>query len=154
MTPAIVSYSERSATSDQIRVHLEHCDQSYQPPLSQRVHIGDYATKIAGNAETFEAWVDGHLVGLVATYFSVDSGSGFVTSVSVDNDFTGHGIATALLTRCIERARSLRMGSIALEVFRGNNQAIRLYTKHGFVESSTEYDLMHMHLSLCGQENQ
>lgn len=154
MNPGSVSYRERSATSEQIRTHLEHCDQSYQPPLSQRVHIGDYATKIASNAETFEAWVDGHLVGLVATYFNDANGSGFVTSVSVDDDFTGHGIATALLSRCIERARSIDMGSIALVVFRGNDQAIRLYTKHGFVESSTEYDLMHMHLSLCGQANQ
>ena len=154
MKLAAVSYRELSATQDQIRAHLEHCDGSYQPPLSQRVHIGEYAAKIAQNAETFEAWGDHRLVGLVASYFNGTTGSAFVTSVSVEDGFMGRGIASTLMTRCIERARSLGMASIALEVFRGNTQAIRLYKKHGFVECANESDPIRMQLSLCGQPNQ
>lgn len=154
MNLATVIYRQSSATQSQIRAHLEHCDSTYQPPLSQRVCIDDYATKIAQNAETFEAWGHQKLVGLVATYFNVAAGSGFVTSVSVEDGFTGHGIASTLMALCIERAQLLGVTLIALEVFRSNTQAINLYKKHGFVECASESGSIRMQLSLCGQPNQ
>lgn len=154
MSPAIITYRELSATQEQVLTHLEQCDDAHQPPLSQRVCIADYAKKIVQNAETFEAWSEHRLVGLVATYFNGTNGTGFVTSVSVEDGFTGRGIATILMARCIERAQSLGMTSIALEVFRDNSHAIRLYQKHGFVEYANESDPIRMQLSLCGQPKQ
>lgn len=128
-----IDYRRGSASEDRIFTHLSHCDLSFVPRLGSRVEIGDYARKIADRAERFEAWADGELVGLVAAYCNApDTGTAFITSVSVMPEWQGRGIASRLMANCTAHARKLGFASISLEVDENNAVAIALYTKRGF----------------------
>lgn len=153
MTAVDVSFREQSATRDEIFAHLQACDGGYIPPLSDRVDIGDYATKIFRNAATFEAWNGSGLVGLVAAYFNKASGTAFITSVSVERESRGLGIASELLGQCIVKARSQGMANVALEVFHENASAIGLYRKHGFSQHGADAGTLRMQLLLSEQPN-
>lgn len=129
-----LEYRTDSASESQIAEHLRVCDADFVPPLGERIEIGAYARKIAGQAVRFEAWSDGTLVGLIAVYCNDRArGIAYVTSVSVLSAWTGRGIAQTLMSRSIEHARAAGMSRMFLEVARDNAPAIRLYESSGFV---------------------
>ena len=128
-----IQYNMNKADEAGIAGHLALCDAEFIPVLSTRVRIEDYARKIATRACRFEAWTDDTLVGLVAAYFGTEEPRVIhVTSVSVLRDWTGQGIAAALMRRCFARAVELGIGRITLEVAETNSPAAGLYEKFGF----------------------
>jgi ribosomal protein S18 acetylase RimI-like enzyme len=123
----------RSAAAE-VAVHMRACDQAFVPPLSTRVDIDTYASKIAIHAQRFEAWENGVLTGLVAAYCNdPEKDTAFVSSVSVLPQCQGRGIASALLAQCITHVRSLDFLRLKLEVDDGNRGALDLYARHGFL---------------------
>ena len=134
MSAAEISYKLKSASEKEICMHLHRCSENFSEPLAQRVKIEEYAEKIFDKAITFEAWHDKMLIGLVAAYFneSSDGSSGFITNVSVVPDFTGKGIATALMDNCLAYAQKKEIKNIFLEVSAKNDALIRFYKKLGF----------------------
>ena len=129
-----VEFTLDTATASQIAEHLMRCDGDFIPPLSSRTEIGNYASKVSVNAERFEAWSAGALVGLVAAYCNdMTRGQAFITSVSVEPAFRRAGIGSELLARCIAHAARLGFARIELEVDSANDGAIDLYLKRGFV---------------------
>lgn len=149
MSSGGVELREGTATREDIETHLEECDRDFSPNLSLKVDIEEYSEKISAQAKTFEAWSGGHLVGLVAAYMN-DPGTrtGFITSVSVVRKFMGHGIASALLGHCLERARQAGMEAVQLEVSLQSPDAIHLYKKAGFSEISRKGETLSMKLEL------
>jgi ribosomal protein S18 acetylase RimI-like enzyme len=136
MTDAIVIRSD-CAGLDQLAALLQACDASFIPPLSSRVALTAYASKIASHALRLEAWQGTAPVGLLAMYCNdLDSGSAYITSVSVLPGYARRGIASALLAESIGRARMAGMRRIVLEVDTGNGPALRLYQQHGFGATS------------------
>jgi ribosomal protein S18 acetylase RimI-like enzyme len=128
-----VSFRTNVATVDQLSDHLRRCDDSYVPPLGDRVTIDEYARKIAERATRFEAWSDGGLVGLVAAYLPNATGDPvFITDVSVVPELRGEGVASALLGEAIAFARVHAVPNLRLEVDRRNGPAIGLYEASGF----------------------
>jgi ribosomal-protein-alanine N-acetyltransferase len=128
-----------------VATHLAHCDADFIPALSSRVKIAEYANKIAGRATRFEAWYGETLVGLVAAYFGTgEARVVHITNVSVLRERSGHGIAAALMRRCLERAKEQGIGRITLEVGEKNAPALRLYEKFGFrsIDRSGELIIM------------
>lgn len=122
------------ATSEQIRAHLEHCDSSFIPPLSQTVNLNEYARKIHTYAERFESWKDGKLTALVAAYLNAkERGEAYITNVSVLPEHRGQGLAKALMLECVAEARRLNFGSVALQVAVSNREAVKLYDNLGFL---------------------
>jgi ribosomal protein S18 acetylase RimI-like enzyme len=127
-----VTFCSNRASEKQIAEHLSRCDESFVPPLSDRVDIADYAHKIAGMAMRFEAW-DSALVGLLAVYCNDrERGVAYVTSVSVLQEWRGRGIAASLVERCIAHARAEGFRRVELEVDAENANAVRLYEHQGF----------------------
>lgn len=113
--------------------HLHCCDASFHPPLSTRVVLDDYASKLAKSSTRFEAWADGRLVGLVAVYCNApDSGTACVSNVSVLPESTGRGIGHRLLVNAIDHAHALGFTQMSLEVDANASSALRLYEKLGF----------------------
>lgn len=122
------------ATEYEIAKHLLQCDGSFVPPLSSRVEISSYAQKICASAMRFEAWAEGSLVGLVASYPNGASQRfAYLTNVSVIQNCHGRGIASDLMKRSIEYWRELDLEYVELEVDRDNGKAIHLYERHGFI---------------------
>ena len=145
-----VSYRLNSASELELADHLRYCDASFMPPLSGRVEIDDYARKIAASAIRFEAWKDGMLLGLLAVYckeFKYGTAA-YVTNVSVLPAWVGRGIASLLLSQCVEHVLGLGASCIELDVNSENTGAISLYEKHGFVGKSLHGKTMTMCLNL------
>jgi ribosomal protein S18 acetylase RimI-like enzyme len=88
------------------------------------------------NATRFEAWADNELVGLVAVYCNDRRRcTAYVTNVSVLREWSRKGVATYLMTRCIEHVRKMKFKRIELEVGDANQNAVSLYKKCGFLEN-------------------
>ena len=113
--------------------HLLECDERFSPPLSSRVSLMDYAKKLEGLADRFEAWDSDRLVGLVAAYIrNSNKNEGFISSVSVCNDFSGQGIGSLLMHRCLESASAYGLAKLSLEVAELDMRACAFYRKLGF----------------------
>ncbi len=152
MKSSVVNYAVKTASEHDIRSLLFLCDDSFGPPLSQRVDIAEYSKKIFDKAITFEAWHGKDLIGLVAAYFNDASGSaGFITNVSITSDYMGKGIATDLMSSCLSYARQCGFKNINLEVLNTNLQAISLYKKFGFKETGTRDNTILMNLNKLDQ---
>jgi ribosomal-protein-alanine N-acetyltransferase len=138
-----IHYRVKTATENEIYIHLIACNDLFIPPLTQRINVSEYSQKIFEKSSTFEAWSDQFLVGLIAIYLNVD-GSAFITNVSVLKDYGGYGIASRMLEMCIDHARKYLYREITLEVNNYNNVAIHLYEKFGFTVHEFKGDIVVM----------
>ena len=133
MSFANIFFKIKSANINNIEDHLTECSHLFIPPLDTYIDIKRYSKKLFSNAITFEAWDDGKLIGLIAIYLNdFDSKIGFITNVSIAENYLGCGLATELIKRSIEFSRGEKIKKISLEVNRNNNKAISLYKKCGF----------------------
>ena len=73
----------------------------------------------------------GRVAGYIGMYLSLEEGE--ITNVAVAPEFRRRGIADALLTEIKREAAECGVTSLVLEVRVSNQNAIRLYEKHGFV---------------------
>jgi ribosomal protein S18 acetylase RimI-like enzyme len=148
-----IKYHVNKASAAEIAEHLSCCDSNFIPPLSHRIMIGEYADKISAQAERFEAWSGERLVGLVAAYCNDrENRMAFITSVSVAKAWTDRGIATMLMTQCIEYARAAGMRQIGLEVANQNVPALRMYDKFNFTVSKANETSVMLDLNLDTSE--
>lgn len=128
-----IDYTVNRSSAAEITAHLLGGDAFFEPVLSSRVGIQEYAEKLHDRAVRFEAWLGEELVGLVASYCNQpDGGKAFVTSVSVWPECQGQGIAGRLMRQCIEYVRGLGFGLMELEVDQRSLPAVALYQKLGF----------------------
>lgn len=136
------TFSEDSASKDQVYNHLAHCNTMFVPALDSRVNLDDYSEKIMRFAIRFEAWFGTRLVGLVAAYLNDTTRKiAYITNVSVEQAHTGRGLAKHLLQNCIDKAIHLGFEQAQLEVSARNHAALNLYKSLGFtiINESTEY---------------
>lgn len=144
-----IEYAIGKADKAAIATHLRACDDSYIPPLSQRVNIDSYALKIVYKAQLFEAWANNELLGLIAAYYSdPDKITAFITNVSILPNWRSEGIAQRLMENCIANTLELGFAQIELEVNPSNKAAISLYGKHGFIAIRRPDSLLKMMLDL------
>ena len=140
----IIKYDINVSSADDIFLFLLECDDSFIPKLSSRVNIQEYSIKIFTNSIRFEAWIDDVMAGLIAMY--VNKSFGYITNVSVSQKHMNYGIASDLMTKCIEYSKSVSIKKITLEVSENNFSAIKLYEKFSFKVYQKNDDSMFMHL--------
>jgi ribosomal protein S18 acetylase RimI-like enzyme len=148
MIPAI-EFILNKASEVELARHLWACDAEFIPPLSSRAEINKYARKIVHKAKRFEAWSGSTLVGLVAAYCNdQDQLIAYITNVSVLKDWAGRGIATHLISQCIEHMKALGFKQVCLQVSTDNTSAIKLYENNCFVasEANVRFVTMKLHL--------
>lgn len=149
MIPVNIVFKIKTAGAHNVLIHLNKCKDNFIPVLDKTVDITEYSKKIVENSVTFEAWINKELIGLIAAYFSdKENHSGFITNVSVVSKYAGKGLASELLKNCIHYAIEKNFKEINLEVSHKNEQAIRLYKKHDFYQTSIKDDLIIMKKSL------
>ena len=141
-------YELNRALAAEIGVHLRRCDAEFRPPLSARVDIAAYASKLAARAERIEAWDEAELVGLLAVYCNDPNGDAFISSVSVVPEHSGLGIGKELIRRCIAHCTERRARRIGLTVDPGQHAAIRLYEKSGFAAQASPGPALRMEMLL------
>lgn len=149
MDSVTVIYKIESAEVKDVLAHLIKCKDNFIPGLDETVDIPAYSKKIAENSVTFEAWLNDELIGLIAAYINDEKKhTAFITNVSLIKEFSGRGIASQLLTDCINFAKDQNFKEIVLEVNSSSRQALKLYEKFHFSEKATKGDLKIMHLNL------
>lgn len=144
-----IEYKINTASRDAIIEHLNKCSSLFIPPLDTYVVIEEYGRKIFEKAKTFEAW-DGHiLAGLAAAYFNdFTNKKGFLTNLSLLNEYQHQGIASQLIFAVIEYGRNNDFESINLEVKSINEKVYKFYAKHGFIEIGQKNDCYVMNLRI------
>lgn len=144
-----INYKIKAASEKDVFLHLRECNDSFLPPLNEKVNIDEYAKKIFEKAITFEAWEDDILVGLIAVYFNdLNRRVGFITNVSVVKKYMGMGVASVLLENCIEYATHKGFAEIQLEVDKKNMTAILFYKKYNFMDVGISADVILMKLEI------
>ena len=126
-----IVYKINTASEDAILTHLNHCNNQFVPALGTRVLLEVYAKKMADYAILFEAWADEQLIGIVAMYLN-EQKHGFITNVSVYNEYGGKGIAKQIVVNLMEYSKANKISEIKLEVSAINIAAINLYKYFGF----------------------
>ncbi len=140
-------YTVGMASIKSIHSHLMQCEDIFVQSLEIRVNIRSYAKKIFEKTITFEAWDSDNLIGLIAAYFNDPNVEmGFLTNVSIAKSYMGKGVASTLLTSCIEYAQKKGYKFVVLEVLKTNDQAINLYHKFKFKEFEERLDTILMKL--------
>lgn len=141
-----VRFARNDSDAQAIGAHLRLCDADFVPPLSTRVVIDRYAEKLADKAERFEAWVEGNLVGLVASYCDrPESGAAFVSSVSLLPARRGSGLGGKLMRDCCAYAAAAGFKRVELRVDTGNGPARLFYGRLGFRILGAEGDDIILH---------
>lgn len=151
-----INYKTESASKENICQHLFACSNNFVPPLESTVNIKDYSAKIKDKGVTVEAWSGTRLIGLIAVYLNdFENRTGYITNVSVISEFSGQGIASRLLSNCVELVKERNFNSIQLEVNRKNKSAVALYEKFHFRKSSesSKENFIKMKLDLSGNPN-
>jgi len=124
---------DRASTEDIAR-HLRACDETFLARLEARSGIDSYARKLCDHAARSEIWSDKRLLALLAVYANrVETGTAFITNVSVVDDYSGKGLGSIVLKDALARVRSLGFVQVDLEVARTNEAAIGFYSRHEFV---------------------
>jgi ribosomal protein S18 acetylase RimI-like enzyme len=127
-----IEYKKNHSNAIDILNHLNNCDDNFIPKLSSKVNLQDYSNKIFDNAVRYEAWFNNDLIGLVAVYQNIIKQEMFITNVSIENKYTGNGIANQLMNQLLILFNSQDFNKIKLEVEVNNKIAINLYTKYNF----------------------
>ena len=132
-------YDMDTADETAVMNHFACCGKEFIRMLDSRVGRAEYARKLALKSTRFEAWCGGSLVGLVAAYFGPEPAHlVHITNVSVSSQYSGKGIATILLGRCLDTAGEQGAGRITLEVAITNKRAASLYERFGFRETGRD----------------
>lgn len=150
----MIEYDFNIASEKEIEVHLRKTSDRFTPPLDTYVNIEEYATKIKNNSNTFEAWNDKNLIGLIAVYMNRENKIAYITSVSVFKEYLKKGIASTLLSRCIQFYKKLNFFRIDLEVFAINKYAVGFYRKKGFKIMQNESNTYIMSLNIKRDYNE
>jgi ribosomal protein S18 acetylase RimI-like enzyme len=86
------------------------------------------------SAEVVVAQAGVAITGVAIVLFRSDSRIARLYSIAVDPNYTGRGIASALIAQAEKIAQSRRCRSLRLEVHEGNHGAIKMYCRAGYRE--------------------
>lgn len=141
-----LNYKIKTATIDEIYLHLLKCNSNFIPPLDTKVDLIHYSKKLHEKSVTFEFWDENLLTGLVSCYFNLEDA--FITNVSIIPKYNGKGIASKLMSSCIDYSIKKKIQEIKLEVSILNIKAIHLYYKFGFIDFKHQDNSLIMKLIL------
>ena len=116
---------------------LQGLDESFRSYFTETVDFKCYAEKIVQNAYLIIGYKDSQIVGFCA-YYDNDKieKAAFLTLIYIYPNYRKMGIARTLIAKMVSRLKQKGLISLSLEVFSGNESAIRFYKKLDFVVKS------------------
>ncbi|EIX7372134.1 GNAT family N-acetyltransferase [Citrobacter freundii] len=118
-------------------------DVFFTPPLSQRVALHEYITKLLEKARNYILLVDEQIACAVSCYVNGNEYA-FITMVLTDHRFKGKGYAKILLNHVLADISKSGYYEVRLEVNKENKAAISLYKNLGFFILETNKDVYHI----------
>lgn len=111
-----------------IEAVLRDFDTMFEPCLSERVKIKEYAKKLAENAVWFLVYEQEAIMAHCAVYMNQPEDA-FISSIAVMEEMRGKGIGDCLWN-CVEKeAKQRGVSRIRLKVIKTNLSGIRFYQK-------------------------
>jgi len=148
----MIEYRQIQLPESEILNYLNENEAIFNPKLSLRLDIKAYSQKLHKYATHFCAYDNNRLIGLIACYFNDRiNKSGFISSVSVIEEYHGLGITMDLLMLVINYGKLNNFNNIKLEVKSENISATSIYKKIGFVEIAQRNNIIAMELNLKTQ---
>lgn len=112
---------------------LTKLDKGYVPPLSSRIDIEKYSSKLMENADVWVAVDQTVDVGVVAFYANnIKFKRAFISTIGITSSVRGKGLGDKLMNLVEHEAVRKGMRTLELEVSVKNYLAIRLYARRGF----------------------
>lgn len=120
-------------------------DVFFTPPLSQRVVLHNYITKLLENARSYLLLMDedNEIACAVSCYVNRKEFA-FITMVLTDYKFKGKGYARILLQHVLSDIGTYGHSEVRLEVHKDNKAAIGLYKSLGFSILQTHKDVYYI----------
>lgn len=111
--------------------HIAQIEELEEQCFSVPWTVQQLKTQLSGNMHVFIAAVSGEeVLGYMGMMYVLDEG--YISNVAVSPEYRHCGIADALISEIISRAKELELSFVTLEVRVSNAPAISLYKKHGF----------------------
>lgn len=126
---------EWTVERDRIKRFLEVVDQQFYEPLSQRVDIHEYASKLSQNAKNLFLIEGGSRdIAHVAFYECLKEKSIFISSIAIVKKHHNRGLGGHLLDIIKAYAKENNYKKIELEVDVRANKLVSFYKKNSFFE--------------------
>lgn len=126
-------FSNEYVAEQKIYNFIKKSDKDFPERLSDRVDLKEYSNKLFDSAVIITQINDDEIVGMFAGYANDESKKqAYVTFVSVDKEYRGHGIGQKLLSEFIIICKRKGFSKIMLHTSLENKNAISLYEKNGF----------------------
>jgi GNAT superfamily N-acetyltransferase len=111
---------------------LAEVDHEFEPPLSSRLNLSEYAMKLRERGQVIGGFADNVLRGIIGFYCNDQiTHTGFITIVAVRPVFRARGLGTELILAALKVARQAGMVKVHLQTST-RNRAARWYEKIGF----------------------
>ncbi len=112
---------------------LIEMDNEFPIPLSDKVNIEEYVTKLLKSGKIYCALNEENIIGIIAGYNNDFSFyNGYISVLVIDKNYRGRKISKELLYRFINNAELSKMNKIQVYTYKTNIEAIGLYEKFGF----------------------
>ena len=128
----MVALSKEQLSFTDVQSLLGDFDTMFSPSLSSHIDLFAFAKKLAKNASFILCKKNEKLVGYIAFYENKDTKISYIPSICVKDSCRSSGIASQMMDYLISQSHP-DINTIALEVRKNNNSAIRFYQKQGFV---------------------
>lgn len=124
---------------------LKEVDSDFQPPLSSKLVLNDYANKLLDKATFFSVFENSTMCAFIAFYDNdEDRENAYLSMLAVRLKYRGLGLGESLLKHSIRVLKRKSFKYYNLEVFKNNDSAIKLYLQNNFEiirESEASYKM-------------
>jgi ribosomal protein S18 acetylase RimI-like enzyme len=128
---------------------LNEIDAEFQPSLSSRMSIRDYAVKVVDKAAVLSIHDQGKLAAFIAIYCNnLQTRIAFMTMLAVAKVQRKRGLAINLVQTSIRYLKGINFVKYKLDVYKTNQEAIALYQKMGFRGAGENEQSLFMELDL------
>lgn len=122
--------NSRNLTLQEIYHFLNSIDKTFEPSLSSRLDLKNYAAKLANNAESIFIFENEIPVSGIF-YYKNDSGVVYIPIIATIREYQGKGYFHSLLNQLFLNLKNTKFSSINLETWEGS-RALNYYIKNGF----------------------
>jgi ribosomal protein S18 acetylase RimI-like enzyme len=113
---------------------LQEIDDEFEPSLSSRSNLAEYATKLMAHATDFAIYEEQRLSAFAAVYCNDPAGErAYLTLIAVAKSCRGRGLARTVLEMCLRYLQSRKFKVLELEVYKNNAAALAMYESFGFM---------------------
>src|SRR5690606_20743765 len=127
-----------SATQQQIQSFLVEIESNFEPPLSQRLNILEYAEKLSNKAEIVCYKEEERIISAILYYIDNEKKTAYIPVLGSVDGFESRGLMRTLMEEVENILLSSDFCSLGLETWLGS-RALNIYIKRGFhVKSITQ----------------